>query len=426
MLEEIIFIIFLIILNGFFSMTELALITVKKSKLEHDASKGSKKAKSALNLINEPNRFLSTIQIGITLIGILTGVFTGDRIADDLIEIINKIPILKNYSESISIILVVSFITYLTLVFGEIVPKRIALVYSENIAKFFAKPMTIISLIAQPVVWILSISTEIILKLLRVKPLVENITEAEIKDLINRATKTGIIEKVEKEIIERTFNLSDKKISEVMTKKDNIIWLDINEVFLQNETKILNNIHRMYPVCDKSLENVLGVIHIKEILTAFLKKETNFKLKKMLQPVVDISPDADAYHIFNEFKNKKASIAIVRDKNYSVQGLITMDDLVDELVGEIELVENYEDLIIKRKNDSWFVDGLIPLDQFVEYFKIQDVFFKNTFSETLADFIEYELTSKIKTGSKFEKYGFSFEIADMDGVKIDKILLEKL
>ncbi len=426
MVFEFFFIIFLILINGLFAMTEMSLSTAKKARLGFDSENGSRRAKVALKLINEPNRYLSTIQIGITLIGILTGVFSGNKLAVNINKIIEKNPYFQQYSETISIILVVSIITYLSLILGEIVPKRIALANPEKIAKLFSESMNIISLVARPAIWLLSVSTDFVLKLFRVKQPEENVTEAELKELINRATKTGTIEIAEKEIVERTFSLSDKKISEIMIKKSDVIWLDINQPVIQNEINILNNIHRMYPVCNGRLENVLGVIHIKELLLALLKKENELRLEKMLNPVIHVFQGEDAYHIFNKFKEKKASIAIVTDSKNEVQGLITMDDLVDELVGEFRIIESYEDYITKRQDDSWFIDASIPVRQLAHYLKIPEETFGELVLGNLASFVANNLNYQPDIGKKFERNGYTFEIADMDGEKIDMILLEKL
>lgn len=420
---ELIIILFLIVLNGIFAMAELALSTAKTAKLKHDAKNGSKRAKAALKLINEPNRFLSTIQIGITLIGILTGVFGGDRLSKDIKKLLENYHYLKDYSESLSLIIVVGIITYFSLIIGEIVPKRIALAYSEKLAKLLARPMNVLSVIAKPAIWLLSISTEIVLKILRVKTPEENVTEAELKEMIAQATKSGNIEKVEKDIVERTFKLSDKRISEIMIDQKNIIYLDIRHPLIKNKDKILNNVHRNYPVYDG--DKILGTIHIKEILTALLKNESTEKLTKVLKPVIYVSPDDGSYYVFNIIKEKKASMIFIRDNQEKILGIVTLDDLVDELIGEIHQLDNYIAPVVKRHENSWFVEASMPLEQFLKYFNLSDEIIIDSHAKSLEDFM-LEYIEEPETGEKFTQFGYIFEIADMDGNKIDKVLLEKV
>ena len=279
---EIIIILFLILLNGIFAMVEIAVVSARKSKLQHFANEGSKRAQAALDLASSPNRFLSTVQIGITLVGILAGAFGGATIAEDLAVYFETIPYLAPYSEAAGIAVVVASITYLTLIIGELVPKRLGLSNPEMIASLAARPMNLLSKLTAPLVYLLTTSTDFILQLLQIKPKEETVSLEEVKMLIREGTRAGVFEAAEKDIVERTLGLGDKKVNSLMTPRKEVIWLDVDSSFKAIRSKVAKNPHSHFPVCRDSLDKVLGIVLTEDILANFLIEE-RIDLKKFLR-----------------------------------------------------------------------------------------------------------------------------------------------
>src|SRR5215203_3798549 len=263
---EIFILLGLILLNGLFSMAEISLVSARKARLEAQANRGDKKAKEALNLANHPDTFLSTIQIGITLIGILTGIYSGEKLTDDFADLLNQWPLVAQYSRGLSTMLIVILLTYFSLILGELVPKRIGLSRPEAIAKFMAKPMKILSRITYPFIWLLTTSSTLLLKLFNLKSNDNQVTEEEIKAIISEGTEHGAIEEAEQEIIERVFHLGDRNITSLMTHRSDIVWMDINEKVADVKQKMREVVHSTYPLCDSAIDNIKGTVNIKDLL----------------------------------------------------------------------------------------------------------------------------------------------------------------
>ncbi|MBI2334646.1 HlyC/CorC family transporter [Candidatus Daviesbacteria bacterium] len=339
---EIIIILLLIILNGVFAMAEIAIISARKHKLKRLANEGSKAAKIALELSNNPNKFLSTVQIGITLIGILAGAFGGATLAKSLSVYLSALPLLDPYSDALGVGIVVITITYLSLVIGELVPKRIALNNPEVIALFFSRFMNILASAVSPFVRLLSISNDLVLKILRIRPKKQAlVSEDEVRMLIAEGTKIGIFERAEKDIVERTLLLDDQKLSALMTPRNKIAWLDINDSPAKIRTKISKLPHSHYPVCKGSLDNIVGVVRTENILTDFLASE-EINLKQYLRKPLFAPNTMTALKVLEVFKKSGIHIVlVVQDKK--VVGLVSLTDILEAIVGDISTIDEQED-----------------------------------------------------------------------------------
>ncbi len=424
---EIIVIVFLVLLNGVFSMSETAIISSRKSRLQHLANEGDKNAQAALELANTPSRFLSTTQLGITVISILAGVFGGTTIAKHLDAQLSTINFIHPFSEPLSIAIVVILITFIQLVLGELVPKRLALQNAEKIASFIARPMNIFSAIATPFVSLLSSTTDLVLKFIRIKPSQEpSVSEEEIRMLISEGTQAGVVEIAEKDIVDRTFSLGERKVNSLMTARSEIVWLDIESSFTTIKNTIVKQTHSYYPVCRDSLDRVIGIIRTEDFLTNFLVEE-KVEIAKVLYKPLFIPSNLEALRVLEFFKKSGIHIGLIVDEYGSIEGLISLTDILEAIVGDIPTVnEADEKEIVKRDENTWYVDGLLSVDEFKEYFNLKKLPGEKTGSfHTIAGFVMDRLGRIPVTGDKFEWDNYTFEIADMDGNRVDKVLVIK-
>ena len=424
---EILVIFILVILNGIFVLSETALVSSRKIKLQIMVNEGNKNAETALDLINNPNRFLSTTQIFITLISIFAGTFGGATIALRLAAYLSQIPIFNPYSGIVSVVVVVLLITYLTLIIGELVPKRIAIDYSERIAVKVARPVQILSNIVTPVVYFLSSSMELVLRILRVKePEEEEIAEEQIKLLIEEGKKTGEFEEAEEEIINRVFDLDERRINTIMTPKTEIVWLDVNEPEEMILKTIFESKHSILPVSEGFLDNFLGVVQVKDIIKT-CSLNSGLDLKNHLKEPLIVPESSYALNVLKQFKKtaEDVHIAIVVDEYGDIEGLITLYDILEAIVGDLPTTEELK--AIKRSDGSWLIDGLINIDEFKPLFDIKELPNEEISNyQTLAGFIITYLGKIPDTGELFTWNGLQFEIIDMDGYHIDKVLVSPL
>lgn len=424
---EIVIILLLILLNGVLAMSELALVSSRKIKLQKMEQEGYKSAKTVIELINDPNQFLSTIQIGITLVGILAGAFGGATIAGPLSE---YFLFLSPYHVAISMLIVVLIITYLTLVIGELVPKRIALNNPEKIAVKLAKFMKIMSRISRPLVIVLGKSTNFFLHIIGSEKPEENVvTEDEIKLLIQEGIEDGTIEKEEEDIIKRVFRLDVQKVDMLMTPRPEIIWIDLEEEIEETKKKIIDSKRSIFPVAEGELDNVIGVVQAKDILSSiFSGEKINIKsyLKKPLI-VPENLPSLDILKLFKE-NQEYVHIALVVDEYGSIEGLITLNDVLEGIVGDIPGIDEMDEpAATQRKDGSWLIDSGFSIDRFKELFDVDEVpEEKEDNFTTLAGFILSYLNKIPETGEVFQWDKLSFEIVDMDGHHIDKILVKEI
>ncbi|ANH79948.1 hemolysin [Niabella ginsenosidivorans] len=417
---ELFIIALLILLNGLFSMAEIALVSARKARLEAQAGKGDKKAAEALKLANHPDIFLSTVQIGITLIGILTGIYSGEKMTGHIVGFLQKFPAIAPYSKGIATTSVVIIITYFTLIFGELVPKRIGLSSPEKIAKFVARPMKWISVVTYPFIWLLTKSSGLIGKLLNIKTEDNQVTEEEIKAMISEGTEQGTLEETEQEIIERVFHLSDRNITSLMTHRSDIVWFHVNDTAESIREKILKEPHSIYPICDGEIDHIKGVLSLKDLYT---NKDT-VPFKDLMRPALFVPENNTAFRVMEKFKESQLHSCFIVDEYGSVLGMITLNDILEAIIGDMpeEDEDDYE--ITEREDGSYLVDAQIPFYDFLSYFdKAEWMNEGEQEFDTLAGFILHKLKQIPSTGDKLDWNGFDFEIVDMDGHRIDKVLV---
>jgi putative hemolysin len=425
---EILLILLLAVANGIFSGSEIAVVAARKVRLEQLAKRGNKKARLALKLANSPNDFLSSVQIGITLIGILSGAVGGAKLSIRLENFLKTVPGLAVYSEPLSILVVVSIITYLSLVLGELLPKRIALNNPEQIACNVAKPLRLLTVFTAPVVKLLSVSTDGLLKLLGIQASDEPaITEEEINVLIEQGTQAGMFEESEQEMVSRVFRLGDRSIKALMTPRIEVAWLDINAPWQENQREIQENLHSQYPVGQGSLDDCVGIVRMKDILSTYMVGEP-VDLQRLLQPPLYVPEGSRALNVLEIFQESGTHVALVTDEYGGIEGMVTLNDLVEAIVGELPSAEEMnEPQIVQRDDGSWLLDGLLPIDalkKLLEWEILPDEVDENY--HTLGGFIIAMLRRIPKSGEHFNASGFRFEVVDMDGTRVDKILVTPL
>jgi putative hemolysin len=405
-------------------MSEIALISARKSRLETAAKKGNTNAKVALDLANSPNKFLSTVQIGITLIGILTGLYSGDKITDDVKLFFDGFTALQPYSDSLAVGVVVVILTFFSLVLGELLPKRIGLNYPETIAKAVAVPMKMVSVIAAPFIWLLTVSTDFVLNVLKIKPTADGkVTEEEIKAIIKEGTEVGEVQEIEQDIVERVFHIGDRKINSLMTHRQWIVYISNDDTIEEIKSKVLDELHSVYPVCNENLDEVLGVVLLKDLFVNFEKG--NFDLKTITKEPVYLIEHTSAYKALENFKKSKVHYAFVTDEYGILQGIITLNDILEALVGDASDFDEDEYQLIAREDGTWLVDGLYSLHDFLTYFDLDEI--TNDYDVTTVSGLIMTEMGKIPTqGEKLIWNKLQLEIIDMDGVKIDKVLVTNI
>lgn len=404
-------------------MSEVALISARKSRLSSDAKKGSKSAKVALKLANDPDRFLSTVQIGITLIGILTGIYSGNRIAADLIETMISWGVSVTYASALAQGIIVVVVTYLTIIFGELVPKRIGLSVAEKAAKVVARPMRVLASIALPFVWLLSKSTEIIFNLLGIKETDNKVTEEEIKSIIEEGTEEGEVQPVEKDIMQRVFLLGDLKVSSIMTHKSDIVWLDMDMTADEVRAVVNENLFEFYPIADGDLDHVKGIVNLKDLVVHL--SNPDFKLASLIHEATYFHESMNVYKVLEQMKMQKISRALVCDEFGICTGIITLRDILEGLVGNVDDPEEEPDIIKRVNKEGWLVDGQCSLYDFLCYFNRSDLFEASEY-HTLGGLLLKELQHIPTSGETLQWNGFTFEVVDMDGARIDKVLVTTL
>ncbi len=427
-LLEIIIVLVLIALNGIFSMSEFALVSAKKTRLKQKAEEGNTRAASALKLANNPTPFLSTVQIGITLIGIFAGAFGGATISEEFTAYLGKFHALSPYSNAISITLVVLLITYLTLIFGELVPKRLALNNAESIASSVAKPMFYLSVIAKPLVIILSSSTEAVLRIMRVGKSTElPVTEEEIKILFEEGTKAGVFEKAELSMIEGVLEIGDRRVDTLMTHRTDLTAIDLEDPIDENLQKIIESGRSNFPAYEGVLENIIGMISVKRVLEKFVESGT-VNLNELVTKPLFVPESASVLRLLELFKETGVHIALITDEYGSIQGVITLHDILEAIVGEIRsLGEPVEAQIKVREDGSWLIDGDTPVE------KLRDVLSIDSFPgeelgyyRTIAGLIIFLLQRIPATGDHIISGKLKYEVVDMDGNRIDKVLVTRV
>ncbi len=419
-MDEVFIIIGLILLNGLFSMSEISLISVRKSKLETEAKRGDKKAKRTLGLLSNPDKFLSTVQIGVTTIGILTGIFSGAGIQHALSGFFSQYSFISRFSDGLATVVVVFIVTYFTLVLGELVPKRIGLSSPEKISKTITPMMNVVSRVTFPFIWLLSMSTNLIVKLLRLENKNDIITEDEIKSMIDESTKQGEIASVEQDIIDKVFDLGDRYISSLMTHKDELKWLDIRMTRKEFIPYVRENLHSIYPLCDKDLDNIKGVVMTKDIFAA----PDNATLEELSRPALFVPGNITVYKVMERLKRRRANVCFIVDEYGNPEGMVTLKDIFESIVGDVHGEDEIDKDIIKLEDKSYSVDGRVSFYDFLSYFDSEELYFQDEQLDTIAGFILHHLGHLPKAGETFSWKKFTFKIDKMEGNRIDKVLIK--
>lgn len=425
-MEEIIVILILIVVNGIFSMSEIAIISAKKTSLSNDEKKGVKGAKTALDLANDPDRFLSTVQIGITLIGILTGIYSGSTLSAKFALLLEYIGMPHNLSYHIAQALIVVFVTYLSIVFGELVPKRIGMSVAEKASKIIAGPMYALSRLASPFVWILSKSTETIINVLGIRNSETKVTEEDIKSIVQEGMENGEVQEVEQDIVERVFMLGDLRVSSLMTHRSDIVMLNANMTNSEVKAALDDNLYESYPLVEQEKDNVTHVVLLKDLILKL--DDPAMDLRQIMRPAVYLYENMSVYKALEQMKEKKLSQALICDEFGSFQGIITLRDILEGLVGNIDVMNNEPDIVKNDDSESWQVDGQCSVYDFLTYFEMEELFgeVNDDDYDTIAGLIIEQLKHIPQAGEKTEWNGFNMEITEMDGARIKKVLVTKV
>lgn len=421
-------ILLLIFANGLFAMSEIAIVTARKPRLRVQAEGGSARASAALRLAENPEDFLSTIQIGITLINILAGVFGEAAITREIEPTIRELPIVGAYSQPVSQGLVVIAITYLTLVMGELVPKRIGLAYAERVSMRVAQPMKLLAWISAPLVRLLSISTRLLLSLLRLQPSSEpNVTVEEVQSLMEQGRESGVFEPINEEMVEQVFRLRERRVNDLMTPRPDVVYLDLEDPIEETRQIIMEKRHSRYPVMKGDEDNVVGFVLARDLLAQALSNEP-LDLTPIMRQVLIVPEGLPVLEVLERFKDDKAQLAIIIDEYGELQGLMTFNDLLEEIVGDVPEVGDPDDpKALQRDDGSWLIDGMFPVDDLKEMFNIKMLPEEDeNYYQTIGGLIMIYLGRVPTEGDKFEWEKFRFEVVDMDWRRVDKVLLTPL
>jgi putative hemolysin len=421
---QIAIIVLLILLNGLFAMAETALVSSRKARLRQRAEEGNKGARTALELADSPNRFLSTVQIGISLIGVLAGAFGGATIAEPLAGALRVVPVLAPYAVPIAFGIVVVGITYLSLILGELVPKRLALNGAEVVASRVAGPMRLLSMITSPVVWFLSFSTETVLRLLRVRPPAESpVTEQEVEILMEEGARAGVFEDEERDLVRSALQLDDRPVRELMTPRPKVVWLDADDPPEEIRRLVAESRNSYFPVARGDLDDLLGIASVKDAWTRQASGQSA-DLLGSLRPSPFVPEGAPATDALEAFKRSSLPLALVIDERGHIEGLITLSDVLEALVGDVpDEDEPTEEAIVQREDGSWLVDGLLAAEELKERLGLKELPREEEAEyQTVGGMVMDTLGRVPAEGDRFVWEGYSFEVLDMDGRRVDKVL----
>jgi len=422
---EVLIILLLVVGNGVLSMSEMAIVSVRKGRLRQLAAGGDRSAQAALDLADSPTRFLSAVQIGITLVGILAGAFGGATLAEKLGLLIGRIPLLAPYGQAVGLALVVLGITYLTLVIGELAPKQVALNNAEKVALAVARPMRTLAAITSPLGRLLAASTEAVLRLVRAKPAAESeVTEDEVEFLIDEGTEVGVFEPVERDIVRRVFRLGDRKVGSLMRHRTEIVWLDLEDPWPEIVRQIAASAHTYFPVARGSLDNLLGIVLAKDLLVDSLAGQTPDLKARLHRPLL-VPEGAAAFGLLERFKETKLPIALVIDEYGGIEGMLTLGDILEALVGEVPALSPEEESeAVQRPDGSWLLDGALAIDRFREIFGLGELPGEaEGHFETLGGFVMAVLGEIPEEADHFQWGNLCFEVMDMDRRRVDKVLV---
>lgn len=426
---QLLLLLFLILLNGVFSMSETAIISAKRARLQQRAEAGDDRARIALDLIAQPDRFLSTVQIGITLIGVLSGAIGESTVGVPLAAAFERLGMGKSLSQTVGFSLGIVVITYLSLVLGELVPKTLALNNPENLSTRVAGPMRLLSKATTPLVWLLSVSTNGLLRLMGIKPSDEPpVTQDEVKILIDQGTKAGVFDEGEKEIVERLFRAADRRVTSVMTPRREIVFLDVEDSWEVNAQKIATTPHTAFPVCVGGLDDLVGIVPLKALWWVSEQGSKEPELRALTQEPLYLMEHRLALEALEEFRSSSRSMGLVIDEYGNTVGLLTLHDLLEALVGEIgtDGAKTQDSSAVQREDGSWLLDGMLPVDEFLHVLEIRDAPEDGRDYSTLGGFVMARMEHLPKAGDRFDWSDYRFEVLDMDGHRVDKVLVMKV
>lgn len=423
-------ILLLILFNGFLAMSEMAVIAAMKIRLESRARDGGRGARYALRLKEQPERFLSTVQIGITLVGVLTGAFGGATLAERLRLWLMDFPTLAPYAGALAIALVVAPVTYLTLVLGELAPKRLAFGAPERVAAFCAPLMTLLMRVSLPAVKLLSGSTALVMRLLGQSPAAEPaVTEEDVRGMAGEAVKAGAIEHGERDMLERIFRLGDRQVEAIMIHRAKIEWIDLDDSYEENVRKVMTSPFSRFPVAREDLSDTVGVIKAREFLAAYAEdRRVSFTDPRLLHQPVFVPETTRVLTLLDRFKQEEhMHFAMILDEYGDIRGIVTLNDILEAIVGDIPGADQMpEPGAVQREDGSWLLDGLMPMDEVVSLLEIPPSLMEDLdgYFQTLAGFILHHLGRIPETGDVLFWHGLRFEVVDMDGNRIDKVLIQ--
>lgn len=403
-------------------MSEIALVSARKARLETMANKGDLLAKRALKLAENPEKFLSTAQIFITLISILTGLYSGEKFSRHFIPFFQKFDLTRAYAETVATVAIVIIVTFASIIVGELIPKRMGMLRAEKIARIVAGPVNVLSVLTYPIVWLLSFITNIVFKIFNIKKSSDSaVTEEEIKAMISEGSEHGTIEEEEKEIIERVFHLGDRNITSLMTHRTDIVWFEENETVQHVKDRFAEIVYSSYPVCEETVDHIKGLIYIKDLL----KAEPSMKLKDLARQALFVPENNTAYQLLEKFKDTQIHSCFIVNEYGTLEGMLTLNDILGAIVGDVPQTGQEEYGIVERADGTFLVDAQIPFFDFLSRFEKTDWANQEGHDfDTLAGFVLHELEHIPNTGEMFEWRGFSIEVIDMDGQRIDKLLVK--
>lgn len=423
-MNEILVILGLILLNGILSMTEMAMVSARKSSLSTEARNGNERARRALSIAENPNRMLSTIQIGITLIGILTGIYSGSQLAGSLATLLDAMGMAHNYSMTLAQGMIVIIVTFLTLLFGELLPKRIGMATAESIAKAMAAPMNYLSTMAAPFVWLLSKSTAVIFSLIGLRDEGSKVTEEEIKSIIQEGKDNGEVQPMEEDLVNRIFMMGDLTVGSIMTSKHDLVCLDLGQSAEEIKTVIRENLYEVYPVSEGSMDNIRGLALLKDLFVALDDKD--FALEKLIRPATYFHENTSIYKMLEQMKSENISRGLVCDEYGSCLGIVTLKDMMEGIVGNIEDGNAEDPQIVKcHDREAWLVDGQCSMYDFLTFFDSEDLMESDADYTTVAGLCLTEMERVPSTGEHFTWKGFKFQIVDKDNARIDKLMVSR-
>lgn len=421
---EILLIFVLFMINGLLATSEIALLSARKARLQAYLDEGSKGAAAALKLAENPSRLLATVQIGITLVGIITGAVGGATLSDPLAHVLAQVAFLAPFSKTIAVIIVVMAITYFSLVLGELIPKRLALSNPERIAVQMARPMLALAWLMAPLVRFLGFSTDSGLRLMGIDPrTVPAVTEEEVKVLLQQGTQEGIFEAAEQDMVEGVFRLSDRMVSALLTPRTEIIWLDLDEPYTEMLRKVVESNHSRFPVSRGSLDNVLGILEAKDLIVRHTQPG-QVDVQTLLRPASFIPESTPALEALELLKNNRDHLALVIDEYGGLLGMVTLVDILGSIVGEISSAGKLQEPpLVRRPDGSFLVDGLYQVDELKEVLELDELPEEDRIGyQTVGGLMMSQLGAIPVSGQSFDWKGWRFEVLDMDGRRVDKVL----